>query len=249
MLLQELVDHAHEQHAQNDREHGAVIADSLHRDAEEVQTFGTVDAGVQQDRAQKCAQETIGFQAGSGCKADEDGQEVEGRLVDGVEDGVGARLRRDAEHVGQQGQHRTSQAACHQHRDHRAERAADEGEDRVADVAVILCQILGCGLIVLHAAAGLDAVDLDDLFIQVRDILADDHLIFAVLDDDVQHAGHLLDGIGVKLGSIPQYKAQTGHAMGRADNVVRSAGLLDDAGRHGLIIFLCHYFSISFPQS
>ena len=98
-------------------------------------------------------------------------------------------------------------------------------------------------------AAGLDAVDLDDLFIQVRDILADDHLIFAVLDDDIQHAGHLLDGIGVKLGSIPQYKAQTGHAMGRADNVVRSAGLLDDAGRHGLIIFLCHYFSISFPQS
>ena len=41
---------------------------------------------------------------------------------------------------------------------------------------MILCQILGGCLILLHAAAGLDAVDLDDLFIQVRDILADDHL-------------------------------------------------------------------------
>ena len=113
---------------------------------------------------------------------------------------------------------------------------------------MILCQILGCGLIVLHAAAGLDAVDLDDLFIQVRDILADDHLIFAVLDDDGSARRTCLTASVSNL-DLSRSTSADGHAMGHADNVVRSAGLLDDAGRHGLIIFLCHYFSISFPQS
>ena len=72
------------------REHCGVIADGLHRNAEEIQTFGTIDAGVQQDSPQECAQEAVGLQTGSGRESDEDGQEVEGSLIDSVNDGVGA---------------------------------------------------------------------------------------------------------------------------------------------------------------
>ena len=114
---------------------------------------------------------------------------------------------------------------------------------------MILCQILGCSFSILNAASSLDAVDLDGLGVHIGHILTDDHLIFAVLDDNIQHAGHLLDSIGIKLGFVPQHKAQTGHAVSDAGNVARSAGFLDDASRQSLIIFLCHYSSISFPQS
>ena len=192
MLLQEFVDHTHEQHAEDDGEHGAVVADGRDGDAEEVQALDAVDAGVEQDRTEERAEVGVALELRRDAVADEDGQEPERRLVDAVDDLVGAGILRDAEEVCQKRQHRACETAGDQHGDDGRERAADEGHRGVEVTSLLRLRVRLERLVVLDGAAALEVAELDELLMERRDVLTDDVLVLAVLHDEVEHARHRL---------------------------------------------------------
>ena len=251
MLLQELIDEAHEDNAEDNGEHGAVIADGSYGDAEEVKPLYSVDAGEEQNCAEKSAEVGVGVELLGYGEADEDRQEVEGRLIEAIEDLISAGVLRNSKEGGEQGEHSAGKTSGNEDGDDGRERAADKGHRLVENAALLRLGVRLESLVVLNGSAALEIAELRELLVKGGYVLADNVLILSVLNDEVQNSGDLLPLFNFDLARVLNLDAKAGHAVADAGYVLRAAHGGEHAFRDFLVILyrFCHYFcTISFPQ-
>ena len=114
--------------AQDDGQDGLAVVDGGNADAEDAQLFhpkaGEVcDIGVQHDGCQQHGQERRCVQLFGCIVGDKDGQEVEARVVDDVQDVVGRAVRIQHAQQAEDGQGGAHHTGGHQNRHHRGENA------------------------------------------------------------------------------------------------------------------------------
>ena len=127
------------------------------------------------------------------------------------------------------------------------ETAADEGgnergEDLTEDAHGALQRVLvgAGGLLGGLLGYALDAADGGELLVEVRHVVADDHLELASLRECALGAGQVLDGLDVSLARVHEHEAHARHAVGDGGDVPLSAYEVEEPPR--VLRVLCHSY-------
>ena len=127
----------HEPDAQDDGKNGLAVRNRRNANAEDrqllhAQAVKRRKVRVQHDRAKQHGQQGRDIQLASRIVSNENGQEIEARIVDDVQNIVGRAVFRKHANEIQDSEDRTHHARCHEHRHDRGENAGDDLEEAIA---------------------------------------------------------------------------------------------------------------------
>ena len=176
---------------------------------------------MQHDRREQHRKERVGAKLLCRGIAYVDGQEVEARVIDRVEDVVGrARLGDESAEL-ENGEKSTDHARCHEDGHDGREDTRDDLEESVAEA------LLGRDGAVVGDLATLSHSELGDLVVCLRNVWTDAHLVLAVLNDDVNDPGDSLYRVDVDLRVVLHLEAQPRCAVHDEAHVLLAANALE----------------------
>ena len=232
MLLEELVDVAHDPNREQHRDDTGLVVDHRNADAEHGQRLASAhesqEIRLKKDAAEQHAEHRADVELLSGDIADVDRQEAEAGVVDAIEQDVEVvRLVEKAEECrAEDDLDGLEETADHDDRHARNDRAGEVVEDRSTDS--LECEGLLLAIKVLIDGRGsLKIREGDDLAVDLGNPLTDDDHVLGASAGDTDNAVDLLDLVIVWDGVVLEVEAQARHAVRNVLDVVGTADRIE----------------------
>ena len=166
---------------------------------------------------------------------EEDGHEVEDDVGGGVQNDVGAVIRRKPFQLDRRGEQALDEAGGRDGRNDGREDVGDGLEDVVPDGALVALDLLDGFAVGVHDAA-LDVDHGQELVIDLVDLAAQNDLELTAGLHDLNDAFELAHRVLAGLGGVPQNQTQTGKAVGCILDVLSAADVVEDTLGYLLVI-------------
>ena len=227
-------------HRTDDGQHRGGVAHQVDRNAQEGQgipgVIGRSHIGVDQRTADGHRHKGIGAELFGRRESQQNGQEGEQRIRCRVEDTVGAAVSCQKIKGGQQNQDALEHTGTGHGADDRRKNTGDGGQEAVDQVLLFR---LFAALVLLCLRIG-HAQCLEHKGIDIRHMVADDHLELAAAFHQRDDPLDLLDAFPVCLIGCIQGKPQPGGTVGNPRHVLFAAHTADNLFRQLGIVFACH---------
>lgn len=196
--------------------------------------------GIHERKADCHARELVHPELLGGGVRQNDRQEIEHAVGDGVQNGVSAivgELRDELSDGGKDALHDTGGR----------EGAEHGGEDTRDEVNGLGGNSLGCVVLGVDLPARDKTAHSDDGIVYVLNLIAHHDLVLAVGLHDLDYALELLDGLGVSLALVLELEAHAGDAMRDAVDVLLAAHILKNGARE-VVVLSCHVSVLSLQR-
>ena len=168
--------------------------------------------------------------------SDQNGHEVKHRIAHDAQQRIGRTVRKGSINLGDQQQEHLDHTAADQCRNHRLYGSGNVTNHCLPNRNLFAFQVTVQFFV--HSTA-IAVAQLQHLFINLQQILADDDLQLTALIGDAQHAIQIIDGFLVYLLDVLDRHAQTGHAVKYGSNIFLCSSQRHDILRQLFEIF-CH---------